>query len=543
MVDMGAMSGLKSLRWEVAALAVCAALFAVTLWSDGVLVHVTHHDLWFMLDAFQRVSEGQRPHLDFSTPVGPAFYAPMALFPDPTARSVLELEVLVASLLLAIALPTLRTRLLGPLLLVAVLLVVLSALTPRKLGRAPEIYSHLALYNQWGFAALILIAVVALVPPRMPSPREQALTSMVVGAALAFLLLLKVTYFAGAAGLLGLGVVLRSVSLRFAVYAVAVFFFCLVAAALMGADLPAYWNDLRSSVEASANAPKLSRDKLMSFAFEGASYGLAVAVVFWLARPMAPIPWLMFWWPALLAAAALLVGGAVLSVQNNPLQECPLFPAAVLIAAELARRRTDASAGSRWLQVARVAPVLLLVGYPSFLNAGATVSHAIATHSAGGCRLDALQHTPGADVMFPPDAQISPGCDGRLVHLQDWETRYLVENAERLADGMALLRNYGEPEDVVFAFDFANPYPFLLDAPSPTGALIWWDPDRTFSASHHPDPERLFRDVDVLLTPHPGSLADYAGAPMIAIYGDVVAREFESVADGDTWRLWRRKQS
>lgn len=556
-------SGRRQRPWILGALLVCGVLFALVLTSGGVLVYVTHHDLWFALDGVRRMAEGQRPHVDFHTPVGAAYYWPFAALAAAarsSARAILEAEVLVASVILLAALVNLRARLSGPLLLVATCFLVASALTPRKLGRAFDVFGHLALYNQWGFAVLALSALIVLIPPGPARQvrRDDLVAGGAVGLALTYLLLLKLTYFAGLAGVLAFAGLFRFTRPGLLLTAAAAFALSLAIAGL-SVDLGAYRADLAMAAGAAAGGYgpadyRFMLRKFAIFAAEGALYGALAGLVFWARRPMwDPLVWLGLWWRELAACAALIVGGAVLSVQNNPDHECPLFTTALVVALALAQRRFPAEPGASQPARIRLATGLagLTIALPLALDGASVAAHAVMTRTGDGCRLAALRDGPGADVMFGAQAltpevrraaPVSGACRSHhAVALRWWEAAYIAENAEMVSDGLDLLSRHAGPGERILALDFANPYPFLRASPPPLNAVGWWDPNRTFSDTQAPDAERLLAGVDLVLAPHAGRMSDWSAIALKRIYGPAIQARFERVERGRAWDLWRAR--
>lgn len=99
-----------------------------------------------------------------------------------------------------------------------------------------------------------------------------------------------------------------------------------------------------------------------------------------------------------------------------------------------------------------------------------------------------------------------------------------------------LLRAEGLANRRILVLDFANPLPWLLQAPPPRGTLAWMDPDRTLSVRGALPLEAIVGDAEVLLSPkrpsHPRVL------PVLSRHqGEALVATFPVVAETDLWRV------
>src|SRR5580698_7729666 len=156
----------------------CAILLVALVTNPGVLVDAYVHDLaGFTFDAIARSAAGQVPHNDFYSPVGQAFYWPLAAVSAvvaPQVKTVLYANALVALIAMVFAALLLHRRLRPLLFAVTLLLIVTTAITPREIGGPPWIFDHLALYNRWGWALLIIPAIAVFAPPAAPAAGASA---------------------------------------------------------------------------------------------------------------------------------------------------------------------------------------------------------------------------------------------------------------------------------------------------------------------------------------------------------------------------------
>lgn len=178
------------------ALAGIIAVFGGAAALKGGL-YVTQHegDTLHLVDIVLRMAAGQVPHLDFMTPLGALAFAPIAGLVRAglgVGQAILWSQILVAAALAPAAWWVARDRLSGPvgLLFAAVTMVMVLALTYGEADRAISISMH---YNRWAWAIAFVAVLAAAVPPR--APRRGLGDGVVVGLAMAALVMIKVTYF------------------------------------------------------------------------------------------------------------------------------------------------------------------------------------------------------------------------------------------------------------------------------------------------------------------------------------------------------------
>lgn len=60
------------------------------------------------------------------------------------------------------------------------------------------------------------------------------------------------------------------------------------------------------------------------------------------------------------------------------------------------------------------------------------------------------------------------------------------------------------------AFDFSDPYPAILRMRAPRGSPIWWDANRNFSPTKHPDLRPMIASSTLVLQALPSGDKDDA---------------------------------
>ncbi len=177
--------------------AVIVALCGTALLKGGFYIGKHEGDTFHLLQIVFRMSEGQWPHLDFMTPIGVLAFAPIALFVKlghGVGTSILLGQALVAVVFLPAVWRIAHSRMRGglPYLFGLIIFVLIGALVHGEAQRSVSISMH---YNRWAWAAAFLAIAAAALP--VIGKRRPGVDGVIIGLAMVFLLLTKVTYFAG----------------------------------------------------------------------------------------------------------------------------------------------------------------------------------------------------------------------------------------------------------------------------------------------------------------------------------------------------------
>ena len=192
-------------------LGILLVLEAAILLVPGHLAIDAHEvDVLHGVTAVMRLVAGERQHLDFLTPLGPFAFAPTAWFVEAgmgIARASIAASLLVAVVLFPAILRVANSRF-GPVagLAFGAYLIVLA--TAVVYGGDQANVSLSMAYNRWGWAAVAVIVVLALVPPR-PGRAAPLVDGTIIGLSLGYLALLKMTFFVAFAPIVALALVMR----------------------------------------------------------------------------------------------------------------------------------------------------------------------------------------------------------------------------------------------------------------------------------------------------------------------------------------------
>ena len=177
-------------------LVVLVALAGASLAKGGFYIGKHEGDTLHLLQIVFREAQGQWPHLDFQTPIGVLATAPIALFVwlgAGVGHAILFAQALVALLALPAIWWVSTSRFQGALALVfgTLVLVLILALVHGEAESSVSISMH---YNRWAWAAAF-VAIAAAVLPAHDDFHGPTIDGLVIGASLAIMALIKVTYF------------------------------------------------------------------------------------------------------------------------------------------------------------------------------------------------------------------------------------------------------------------------------------------------------------------------------------------------------------
>lgn len=159
---------------------------------------ITGHegDLMHMLDASLRMVGGERPHLDFMTPIGILGFAPVAWFLAlgfGAGKATLLAQIFMLACLLPFIWWVGATRLTrGQAYFFAITIIVF--MTSVVFGGGTSTISLSMYYNRWGWSLTFILLATIMLAPRRPLA-EAWLAPLVVAGCMAALAMLKMTFF------------------------------------------------------------------------------------------------------------------------------------------------------------------------------------------------------------------------------------------------------------------------------------------------------------------------------------------------------------
>jgi hypothetical protein len=222
-------------------------------------------------------------------------------------------------------------------------------------------------------------------------------------------------------------------------------------------------------------------------------------------------------WPDILRLATIVASGAAIMVQNQEIDESPLYYAAPLLAFTLglaARAPREEKGGPEACPGMRTAFALALL--LSLVPIGADVGAAV---------------VPRLRAALKPAPAI-PGFESTPLAA----LRSSGSEIDRVADGLRLLKSLGPVHGSVLALTTDSPFSTLTGTPPPRGVLACWHEGRWFSRSKVPDARSVFRDAEIVLVPK----EDKTGRLLAQIYAQPLQSGYARAGESLYWTALRR---
>jgi hypothetical protein len=468
-------------------------------------------DGFLVLDGAWRMLNGQRPHVDFNSIIGPAAYLPTLVgfrLASNTAAGFGYGQALVA-LVLGVWAYLSGTKLYEVPRVIYALCVAAIAVSPAQLGLSPFALSPATTYNRYAYALLGVLLVECL----STEVGSELIAGLSSGALIAILAFTKMTGFFVGVALLVVLIPQRTQTFRrwFGLAAGAVS----VGLCFLGYlrfDLLAVIRDL--AIVAGAKHVQFTNIYLLNSIILDA--GIALLLTFGASlflidsgNPKAARR-------VLVAGISVIAASALLIFGNYQPTELPLVGLFLLVVGQrlLANRRSTPAAGSGMLSV--------VIGGGAIF-AGISIVSAIVSLSAAQWL---MVHSVRAAPHFQAQAL------RQFVPLKD--DRY----TKFVNDGFSLLKLYRKPGERVMSLDCSNPFSYGLWIPPAPGGSTFLDYDGSFNAAHKVSPERLFGAADLVMVP---KLFTDGGmqSTVPEIYGPYLESHFQRVAESSRWKLYR----
>jgi len=475
-------------------------------------------ELFVALDGAHRVLSGQVPSRDFHTPLGPlAYYLPALGYR--LAGSFGGAMPMAMALLLAVFAPVcahvLGSRLRPVLALIFATFLLLVLAVPMRLGEGVTSLSFAGFYDRVGWVALSTLLVMHI-EPRRGTSRLLALDVLCATLLTLLMLYMRPTY-----GLVGLAflclVLFQGGQRRWAALA-------LILVALAGGLLELAWGgtanyvaDARMALEA-AGFLRGSWNQVLEQLLGNFADFLLLAVIagiaLWRGRRLRDAVFFLF------CAAA----GFWLINHNVQRWGILAVHAAAVVAAERILRAVDEAPNrtpATWINAAGVQLYVLGFVLPTIVHCALAFGlHAVTAAAGAGQPLP----LPRMGEVRLADLWTGGDFGGSMWFLGTLE------------DGLRSIEAAGDGRERIFVVGGSNPFAAALDLPPPRGdapQLRWED---TIDDTHHPAPEAVFAEVDLVLE---WKSAGGSG-PVGALYMPYVTTHFEPAGESEHWRLFRR---
>lgn len=517
------------------------------------------------LDGAWRVYCGQRPHVDFFSPIGVMPHLMLALamwVGGPSANALAYSPAMLCPVLTLCAwwlarprLPALHATLLA--MLIGFLPIATFSLGYHTTFRQP---SYAMQYNRIDWALLCLLILFTLLPPRYKVPRSRTvLEGLLAGALLGVVMFSKINYFAMACLVTAIGLlVTRHCRKAFYGMAFGLASVILLLLVYLRFDAPAVIRNLQmlSGVQNFADLlrsfRRVSMYNLPPVLLVLALLTLELRIIVSQDKPEARKQWRL----VVLGVLTCVVVGLLVCMANAQFTTIPTFAVALVIVAEGVRRAlgndrrkthngpavVDSDAGTRVVVVNVFAAYLCLA---IILPDLASVTNSFIwqrTASPKSLETVRVQSDVMKSICFPPTWQ-------QMAFSQEEVPAFLnypqlgdftaFEYAQWINNGLELLRPHVDQESVIFAMSTVNPFPFALQLPSPRFGVPFWGPGRAVDHEHHPAPATIFAEVTHVIIPK-RPIHIWHRKFLDEIYGPHVQTHFRRLAESSAWTLYVR---
>jgi hypothetical protein len=546
----------------VSAVAVALAMVIATGGSHQI---ANSWDSAAHLDGAWRVYCGQRPHVDFSSPIGVVPHLLLAAgmwVVGPSANVLAYCPAVLCPILALCAwglarprLPALHATLLA--ILIAFLPIATFSLGYHTTFRQP---SYAMQYNRMDWALLSLLILVTLFPPRQNVRRSRSLfEGLLAGAVLGLLAFNKINYFAMACFVSTLGLLINR-HCRSAFYGMA---FGLASVVLLFLtylrfDVLAVIGDLQmlSGVQTFVDLLKeMALTLLHNLSAVLLVFALLVVALPVIANQDKTRP-RQQWRIVVLGVLTCVVVGLAVCMANAQNTTIPTLAVASVLIAEGVRRSlgndggdsltgptlVDSGAGPRVLVVNAFAAYLCLA---IILPDAASVTNSFFCKQAeppevaetARVRSEAME-----SICFPPTWHHSTVNEEEVLALLSYPQLgdfTAFEYARWVDNGLKLLRPHTDRQSVVFAMSTVNPFPFALQLPSPRFGVCFWQPQRLIDHEHHPTTEAIFAEVTHVMVPK-RPIHIWHRSFLDEVYGPHIQTHFRQLAESSAWTLYIR---
>jgi hypothetical protein len=530
----------------VASGAVTLLLAIVTLYNGTTVINAPTDNL-ILLGAAWRMLLGQVQHIDFYNPIGVLTYslveAGMSIGgANAGALPIACVLFLVVAAIWAACIAFQRFS--PPIAGAFVVWVALMCVATRPLGYDADNHSYAMLYNRFGWVALGLLALQALIPPTrlppiLPARLSPQLEAISLGLLLAIIAYIKLNFAAFAVLAICLALVYRAElrSLQAVSCGVAAgLAFCLGLWLAVGVDPFHYLADLNSAVQSQSVGDRMLR---LRGSIKYALPPLGLMFVAWL---------LLMWrrWEmsggihqrdivltvkvSFLCAAALLIGAG----NTGESREIPLLAVAGLVFLALA---DFPSMGKSYLAFRAALGAAIVI--PAVLIASRDLASIADTTMWRGYRVAGVEQGQRFDA--PPLRDFVIPTASRHI-TQYWPAR---EIPQRLNDGFALLRKHVASDSRVFTVALTDEFSFALGLVPARGGPLWWDRYLSYSPKAPPPASTVFGEVTLIMVPIVDSSAEGCCRDPLedipVMYADYLDASFTQIDQSRYWRLLARK--
>ena len=523
-------------------------------------------DAILYLDGAIRIVCGQRPHVDFYSPLGFTSFVPAVLGIFVCGRDIAALACGVAVLLPPITLcawAIARPRF--PAFTTTLFAAFSGGLTiatfPLGFRASWRWSSYQMQYNRLEWSLLGILFVAAYVMPRRPLSRIAAyLEGGLVGILGAALICSKPNYALLAILVLATGGLWRSLGRSYWTGILAALTACLAMYLIyLRGDVAAIGRDYWMLAHAQRASDRL-HDILMIVRRSWPELLLPAFIALIHLRRFAwhgfPIRGAGAWWRGIVLAAVLFPVGFALTATNAQYYDVPFWALACVILAETFRKRARVPAGPEFatrqehgaiyrlrvsLGCVAAAWAILSFVVPDFIS----VPYALVWKKLRSADVppDAKFESRLLQGMFCPPCSIDPANPSELRPALETAHGFLrgspMEYAIVVNDGLRLLKKHVNQDSRIYTLDYINPFPVALNLQPPKGSPWAWHYGRFVNEKCHPPASVVFGEVTHLMVSKSPKDSD-ASAHMHRIFDDYIKKNFVLLDESAMWSLYVR---
>jgi hypothetical protein len=514
-----------------------AVICGATAFVGAVPTKIYGHDVFVWLAGGWRAINGQRPHLDFTSPWGPVMFMVSGLGLTISHHSVNGIgygSAIVALIVGCWSFFLGKNRLASSPRVVLSLFLSAMVAAPYPLGLSPFFSSHAMLYNRYGYALLGLILLECFTVAHHPtgSHVDELIGGVSTGVALGLMLFLKVSYFLVAVGLIGVVSLFlgRFVRQRILGIVLGVSFVSVAMLAYLRFAVAAMLGDLRMAAATRSGA-------LGSPFWIGMNHGsvLLGVLCFCLVASLILARRLPQWggWKLPILGAFFFVTDVGLIMSNAQVGDFPVCAVfAILLVNEITQyqqtlRATEAHSNRPAYAAALCLGGLLFI--PQFTSDLTGLAYGAWSKQRPAIPTAVVRFTsPNLKPLLLYENPGNPPGEGRMF------TTYVN-------DGVALLERETRPNETIHTMDATNPFPYAMERRPPRGghAGAWYP--YTITVEHRPSDDWYFGDADIVMVPKQPSQGGSRSADIYKAYEPGLKQRYNFVAESSLWRMYRRK--
>lgn len=508
-------------------------LILVATFATGP-INVFHNDALLLLDDGWRVLNGQVPHRDFHTPLGPVEFLVVGggMLVSHSSAQGISIGIAAFGFLLGLWSWLLcRTRM--PILFSSATTawIVLTATCPTPLGFDPRFLSCAMIYNRQGYALLGLI----LIECAFSRKNNTLWGGFSSGAALVLLVFLKMNFVGIAALVLLVSVPMRRADLLRA------WGFLIGAAALFASfflylrfSFSPFLVDM--SFVGHARASSLNLQGLLHGASLCARSGntwlvlaLTIALVYFASAQERRARELK----AIVLFGVVVLASGPLFLQTNSLENrCELASLWIIILLDplsAIHLKTASNKLATLVLIAASIGSIAAAVVPEVSSTFTLLAYQTAAEKAAGIRVAA----PGMkNVRFYDSTEFYD-----KVTFGDGDGRHY---AATLIDGLDLLHNHSKPDETILALGFHNPFSYLLRRKPAAGGSSYLFVGNSISPTHMPPTQWVFDSAKLMILPEYEGTHRDSDQFIQDFYRDYLTQNFSPAGKSEYWALYRR---